>query len=48
MHFEASIHLERGDRDVLLADLEAVENLLSARRLARVVKRAETIVKVAA
>jgi hypothetical protein len=48
MHFEASIHLERGDRDTLLADLDAVERLLSERRAARLVRHAETIIAEAA
>jgi hypothetical protein len=45
MYFEASIRLERSDRDTLLADLAAVEALLLERKTARVIKRAETIVE---
>jgi hypothetical protein len=48
MFFEASIRLERGDREVLLSDLEAVERLLSERKMARVVQRAESIIAEAA
>jgi hypothetical protein len=48
MFYEASIRLERGDRDVLLSDLDAVERLLSERRMARVVQHAETIIAEAA
>lgn len=44
MYFEASIRLERADRDVLLADLDAVERLLSERKMARVIEHAETII----
>ena len=43
MFYEGTIKLERGDRDTLLADLEAVERLLSERKTARVIRAAESI-----
>ena len=43
MYYEGTIKLERGDRDTLLADLEAVERLLSERKTARVIRAAESI-----
>jgi hypothetical protein len=48
MHFEATVYLERGDRETLLADLAAVEALLLERKTARVIRRAETILSEAA
>lgn len=48
MHFEATVYLERGDREILLADLAAVEALLLERKTARVIRRAETILSEAA
>ena len=48
MHFVGTIHLERRDRDTLLADLEAVERLLSERKTARVIRAAESIIQEAA
>lgn len=45
MFYEGTIKLERGDREVLLADLQAIEDLLQSRRAARIVQHAEDIVE---
>jgi hypothetical protein len=45
MFYEATVVLERGDREVLIADLQAIEDLLQSRRAARIVQHAETIVE---
>ena len=45
MFYEASIKLERSSREVLLADLQAIEDLLQSRRAARVVAHAEDIIE---
>ena len=48
MFYEASIRLERVDREVLIADLAAIEDLLQSRRAARIIERAESIIAEAA
>jgi hypothetical protein len=48
MFYEGTIKLERGDREVLLADLQAIEDLLQSRRAARIIERAESIIQEAA
>lgn len=47
MHFEAQIKLERTDRETLLADLAAVEHLLTQRRHARKSQSAKSAVRAA-
>lgn len=45
MFYEASIRLERADKNTLIADLQAVEDLLQSRRAARIVAHAEDIIE---
>jgi hypothetical protein len=45
MFFEGTIRLERSDKNTLLADLQAIEDLLQSRRAARVVAHAEDIIE---
>jgi propanediol dehydratase small subunit len=48
MFFEGTIRLERSDKNTLLADLQAIEDLLQSRRAARIIERAESIFQEAA